>query len=1453
MPVHPPPNGHSDLTPIYTTTTDNSNSSNNSKKTAFKDMLRQRQTALRNNRNNASSSDTHSRRSGASAGTVPNYGNRTYYPPLNTLHLDGYHQQPPQQFQQQYQQQHHHQQQQQQQYYAGQEHGISLQSLREEASIQGQWHPPPQQQRQDVLNTFNNSRLQHANGVHDDPQGGIIIHGPEQLTTRRQPQQHQQLQQQQQQQQQQQGSEPEIFTKNWNQGQQPDMDSQAVNNNSNHTAGQDSNNKIGVPVSQDAYDLREMLLQQRSSSGKLQSQDDSGGFTPKSQAQSSKNQAKNAYRNANSATLETKPSKAAKQQQQPSITLVTTGALASPISAPLLTPTTTRMKSTTTSNNNSPMSTSIKLSVINPSASSKSSAVGMSSEGLPLSTKFSKISSSSSSQPSSPVSTKTSVGNLTKLSPKSINTVTVLTKPAAQPSGSHSSTPPSSTTNAAVSPNQAASSTSAVSVFDGNITREEQLRQQVQATLKKKTVNQKDNKNDIKSAPIILSTARKAHPESNNEDQSHLAKRPKTGSSSTNSSSSGKDAVVGLSLEAIRVERAALDASAALTASPTTITTTSATTGSSSVTGNTGAGSGASGGSSSHESKAVASRSWNQSSDLRYGHVNNKDGTDDKAKESSSSSTHQESSRGQNRFDSRSSISNRDRDADREANRNSSRRLPSPRSQGRGEYDRDVERGRYDRGMDRGGYERWDDRGYDRRDDRDDRDDRDGGYDRGGYDSRGYERGGDYGYSRYDDKRAGYRRRDESKDRGADRSGESSGTDRTGDRDKPVADRVLPSPASSDKRKAKESETEKRTEQGRDQQKQRSSDKPAAVDRITTTMIGKDANNIHGATKPMAQVEGGAKAVSGTDSPKEVDAVMIKAKAEPVMPSLPQLPGEPPILFAATNRLQAELNSSPSGQPQQQQQQHQEANIAADTGSTHDDEAPILFAAANRIQQQQQQQQIQQQIQHQQQQEQQQLQQLQHLQQLQQQQLQQQQVDLNQQMEIETQQRYQTMKDASAKQLDDDTPILFSSANRLNQDMESPILFSAASRMMNNGLPSSSSATFPGSLTTQDTTRLPSQMPLGGDGSDPSPFIFPSSTMASQGPGAGSISATTSSGLSLNSQNQSSSSLSSYTPTYTPTSSLNMVMTPQGEIGKSDMSLAFEVMDRCTIDLLLLQQRYATVTSRLTEVTAKALESDARLAQLGAQMELELKMSRVHHQMKNGFEQQQLPDLQRMMRSTQELISRLGHLSTSAAAGSATAVVVRPQLRMVPTVAGGGGGGAAGEGGIGAGSTGTGNPSAVALALDRLAQTGRHTLSTTVAATVGTPAAASMGDSLGDVRFSGMANVNSSNTNSSSDMDIDKGNGASSTRNPGTTTAAAASALGTGTGTTSATATLTEEAVVVIRPCLSFNIAPKGCRFRASNHPCPYLHTCLYCGSSSHAVMHCDYTSAEPSHDNFFR
>lgn len=1266
------------------------------------------------------------------------------------------------------------------------------------------------------------------------------------------------------------------------------MDSQTVNNNnSNHPAGQDSNNKGGLPVSQDAYDLREMLLQQRSSNGKRQSQDDSGGPPPKSQAKVTKNQAKdvdnatqgnegkvvsnilttslrgspqqdpssssaqdfqnsdtiiflprgNRIENPSSSTsLQSGPSgnsvssgasefktkKAANQQQQPSITLVTSGSLASSSSAPLLSPTTTRMKNTTSSSgSNSPATmTSIKLSVTNTSASSKSSVSGMSSEGLPLSTKFSKI--SSSSQPPSP---------------KSTPTTPVAAKPAAaQTSVSHASTPSTSTSSVTAPAKQTESGPNGSSASDGSMTREDQLRQQVQATLKIKAANQSDK-------PIILSTTRKAQPESNSENQAYPAKRPKTGSGSS-SGNSGKDAVVGLSLEAIRIESAALNASAAPTASPTTRSTTStgASTSGSAVTGNSGAGSGAGGGLSSNESKAMAPRNRNHSSDLWYNQFS-KDSTDGRTNESSTSTTHQESSRGQDRSDSRSSTSNRDRDRDagRESDRSHTRRHPSPRSLGRGGYDRDGDRGRYDRGMDRGGYERWDDRGYDRRDDRG------GGYGRSGYDSRGYEKGGDYGYNRYDDLRTSDRRRDGSKDRGADRSGDRSGADRTSDRDIAAADRAPPPPpASSDKKQTKESETERQTEQGRDQQKQQwSSDKPAVVDRITTTTTGKDANNkSNAAKKGGVQVEGGpAAAVAGVDSPKDAEVVTSKTKAEPVTPSLPQAPEEPPILFAAANRLQVELNSSPSGQPQQQQQRQQGTTVAADAGVTHDDEAPILFAAANRIQQQHQQQQIKQQIQQQQQQE---LQQLKQLQQLQQQQ--EQQHGLNQQLEIEAQQRYQSMKDSATKQLDDDGPILFSSASRLNQDLGSPILFSAASRMMNNGTPSSSSTTLHGSLTAQDTNTLPSQMSLGGAG--PSPFMF-SSTMATQGPGSGSISAAvTSSNLGPNYQNQPTpSSSSTYSPAYTATSSLNMVMTPQGEIGKSDMSLAFEVMDRCTVDLLLLQQRYATVTSRLTEVTAKALESDARLAQLGAQMELELKMSRVHHQMKNGFEQQQVPDLQRMMRSTQELISRLGHLSTSAAAGSATAVVVRPQLRMVPAVTGGGGGGGGvgGVGGVGAGSTGAGNPSTVALALDRLAQTGHHALSTTAAATAG---AASTGDSIGDVRFSGMANVNNSSANRGSDMDIDKASEASSTRNPGTTSGAA-TALGT--GNSAATAAATEETVVVIRPCLSFNIAPKGCRFRASNHPCPYLHTCLYCGSSSHAVMHCDYTSAEPSHDNFFR
>ncbi|KAG0291124.1 hypothetical protein BGZ96_005458 [Linnemannia gamsii] len=1289
----------------------------------------------------------------------------------------------------------------------------------------------------------------------------------------------------------------------------------------NHTAAQESNKGGAAPVSQDAYDLREMLLQQRSSNGKRQSQDDSGVTPPKSQAKASKNPTKDVNNTMqgsegrttlsistglrgspqqntlsssaqdfnkdsdtiiflpranrvespsslqdapsgnsdSSATCETIPSNAVTQQQQPSITLVTSG---TSISAPVLSPTTTRMKSTTggSSNNNSPtMSTSFKMSVINTSVKLKSSAAGMFSEGLPLSTKFSKI--SSPSQSSSPISTKTPVGNPTKPPPKPSTPAPASTKAAAtQPSGSNTGTPPTPKSIArALTANQTISKGANDSTSQESITWEEQLRQQVQATLKKKATEQSDNtasgggssngKSDIKTAPIILSTTRKAHMEPNNEDQAtHPAKRPKTGINSSNV----KDAVVGLSLEAIRIERAALDASAALTAYPTTTTTTTtttasaSTTGGSAVAGNAGAGGGGTSdpSPSSHESKAMAPHSRNQSLDFRNGQVNNKDNSDGRAKENNggNSSTHQDSSRGQDGTDRRTP--NRDRDPARESDRSYTRGLPRPHPLGRGGYDSrgDMERERYDRG----GYERRDDRGYDGRDDRGI------GYDRSEYDSRGYERRGDYGYSRYDDMRSeplrgSDRKMDRSKDRARERSGDRSGTDRKSERDKTASDRAPPPPSLSDKSKAKESDTERRTEKGPALQKQlRSSENAAAeVDRTGAASSGMDTNNKPGASKmSRAQGEGGAKVATGVDSPKDVDVVSTKVKAELVTTSLSQLPEEPPILFAAANRLQAELNSSPSSQPQQQQQQQQQqgTSIAVDAGFAQD-EAPILFAAANRIQQQQQQ--IQQQQQHEQQ----------HLQQLQQlQQQQQQQLELNQQLEIEAQQQYQAIKDATAKQLDGDAPIIFSSASRFNQELGSPILFSAASRMMNSeASSSSSSAAFSGGLTAQDTTKLPPQMSLGGGGGGPSQFVFSSSAMSTQGAGSGSISATTSSGLcGLNHKDLLPSSTSTYSPTYsptyTPTSSFNMVMTPQGEIGKSDMSLAFEVMDRCTIDLLLLQQRYATVTSRLTEVTSKALESDARLAQLGAQMELELKMSRVHHQMKNGFEQQQLPDLQRMMSSTQELISRLGHLSTTAAAGSATSVVVRPQLRMVPTVAGGGG-----VGGGSGGSLGAGSPSVVALALDRLAQTDQHTLSTTSTTTGAT--AATVGNSHGDVRFSGMANINSSrnNTNSSSDMDIDKGSeipagGVSSTRNLGMATGTAAAAIGT-----TPTATVTEETVVVIRPCLSFNIAPKGCRFRASNHPCPYLHTCLYCGSSSHAVMHCDYTSAEPSHDNYFR
>ncbi|KAF9940096.1 hypothetical protein BGZ65_008225 [Modicella reniformis] len=224
--------------------------------------------------------------------------------------------------------------------------------------------------------------------------------------------------------------------------------------------------------------------------------------------------------------------------------------------------------------------------------------------------------------------------------------------------------------------------------------------------------------------------------------------------------------------------------------------------------------------------------------------------------------------------------------------------------------------------------------------------------------------------------------------------------------------------------------------------------------------------------------------------------------------------------------------------------------------------------------------------------------------------------------------------------------------------MEAPILFSAASRK--SVLGSSSATTFSNSL-------APSSL----------------SSQASAGLGITAFSA--------HNRPQNSPFFNS--------NGLNIVPTLQGDVGRSDMSLAFEIVDRCTVDLQQLQQRYSVVAAQLNEATTKALDSDVRLAQLGAQIELELK---------HELEKQQLPELRRTMRATQELISRLSQLSTSAAAGSATAVVVAPKIRtttvmtqepntgMVQVT------GSSGTAALGSGST----TSAAALALAKLAESG---------------------------------------------------------------------------------------------------------------------------------------------------
>ncbi|KAG0012024.1 hypothetical protein BGZ82_002763, partial [Podila clonocystis] len=245
---------------------------------------------------------------------------------------------------------------------------------------------------------------------------------------------------------------------------------------------------------------------------------------------------------------------------------------------------------------------------------------------------------------------------------------------------------------------------------------------------------------------------------------------------------------------------------------------------------------------------------------------------------------------------------------------------------------------------------------------------------------------------------------------------------------------------------------------------------------------------------------------------------------------------------------------------------------------------------------------------------------------------------------------------------------------RLQQQIEeSPILFSATSRMINQQVPGAGLTGLAGPslvappVSTLDAARsqlLPLSVSSG------SQFMMPTTTPV---------------GFLPFQQVQASQSLALTNDRpgapFFNSNGLNMVPNSTGgEIGRSDMSLAYEVIDRCNADLSLLQQRYSTVLGHLHAVSAKALESDARLNQLAAQVELELKLSRMHQDMKRSFEYHQLPEIQRMMRATQELVSRLSQLSNSAAAGSATAVVVAPTIKTIPGMRGGGGGGEVGVG-----------------------------------------------------------------------------------------------------------------------------------------------------------------------------
>ncbi|KAG0201982.1 hypothetical protein BGX28_005335 [Mortierella sp. GBA30] len=412
--------------------------------------------------------------------------------------------------------------------------------------------------------------------------------------------------------------------------------------------------------------------------------------------------------------------------------------------------------------------------------------------------------------------------------------------------------------------------------------------------------------------------------------------------------------------------------------------------------------------------------------------------------------------------------------------------------------------------------------------------------------------------------------------------------------------------------------------------------------------------------------------------------------------------------------------------------------------TSQEDEAPIIFSSAGRAQQQQQQQEQEQEP---------------------------------EQQEQKQQQESTSHMDVDVGKVKDESPILFSSASRLQQNLGSPILFSAASRL--NSQRSPAATAFSDTLNAQ----APASM---------SPFMIGSSSAAPQAMAR----------LDFATNDR------PHVSPYFNSNGLNMVSTVHGDVGRSDMSLAFEIIDRCTIDLQQLQQRHAALTAQLSEATFKALESDARLAQLAAQMELEMKMNHIHQELKRGLELKQLPEIQRMIQATQEMILRLSQLSASAAAGSATAVVIAPKLGSIGKLSPRGEEAGSGSGaGLVSSSSSSSATSPAALALAKLAESGQSL------------------DGTKKRKADFEVNGGSTNTDSSGQEQQQE--------------------TGTGSGA--------DVERVLIRPCLSFNIAPKGCRFALNSSPCPYMHTCLYCGSVDHPVLQCDYTSVEPSHDGIFK